>query len=382
MWGILKPLTLLIALLTALPCLPSRTAGHQAVNTQSVDYQLDPFLPAIANPSADLEANWLLSSVRDDGAIAMSPTQDRVVPYFSNLAAISLLNRDPAVVKKYIQWYVAHLGKHDPWGMKGTVTDYIYRGSQEISTRSYDSADAYAGTFLTLALEYHRATSDSDYLKQILPQLYAVADTIVALQSGDGLVRAKISDPSKYLMDNCEAYRGLIDFAHLLSMLGEQSNAVKYYRKAEAIREGIEHRLWDPTTNSYYWRIHWLGFRQRSDLRKWYPDAVSQLYPILTEVISPNSDQARSIWESFNRHFPGWPRLDHGQKFAWTQVAYVSFKMGDMQKSQSFVESVKRLFDISGKPGSWHVMESSMLIMVKDALWQDSDRLVGPSPHI
>ena len=380
---LLQPVALLAILLATLPQIAWRPNMQNRPNLlQNVDYRLDPLAPTMVNPSAALEEKWLLSSIREDGAIAMSPSKDRVVPYFSNLAALALLNRNPEAVKKYIQWYVAHLGKHDPWGMKGTITDYIYKGDEEISTLDYDSADAYAGTFLTLVLEYHNATGDSTFLETILPQLHEVANTILALQSKDGLVRAKISDPSKYLMDNCEAYRGLCDFSHLLSMLGDQTDAVKYYRKAQAIRQGIQQRLWDPKTNSYYWRVHWLGFRQRSNLAKWYPDAISQLYPILTQVIAPNSDEAKAIWDSFNRHFPGWPVLNRGQKFAWRKGASVSFKMGDMERSQTFVESLKRLFEVKGKPASWYATESSMLIMVKDILWQDSNRWVGPSPHI
>ncbi|MGB9866995.1 MAG: hypothetical protein ACPLPR_03665 [Bacillota bacterium] len=299
----------------------------------------------------------------------MSPAKDYVVPYFSNLAALSLLNRNPGVVRNYIQWYIDHVGKHDPWGLKGTITDYRYEGGTEISTGNYDSADAYAGTFLTLVAEYYRATGDSALIGANLEKLYQVADAIASLQAGDGLVVAKISDPSKYLMDNCEAYRGLIDFAHMLSVLGEGTSAVKYYTIGEAIRRGIETRLWDPTTGTYFWRVHWLGFRQRPNMGKWYPDAVSQLFPILTGIVSPNSEQAQSTWKLFNQYFPGWPFLDHGQKFAWTQVAYVCYRMGDPQTTRRFLDSLVRLFSVRGKPSTWHPLESSMLIMLNDALW-------------
>lgn len=335
-------------------------------------YNMQSFVPPYTNPHVAFEEEWLLSCVMPNGAIAMSPAKDTVIPYFSNLAALSLLNRNPEVVRKYIQWYLDHVGKDDPWRMKGTITDYQYEGNREISTRSYDSADAYAGTFLTLVAEYYKATGDSELVIENLQKLYDVADTILALQAKDGLVRAKISDPSKYLMDNCEAYRGLIDFAHMLSLIGDASSALKYYTRGEAIRRGIQNKLWDPTTNTYFWRVHWLGFRQRANMRKWYPDAVSQLFPILTEVISPNSEQAQAIWNLFNQHFPGWPSLNHGQKFAWTQVAYVCYKMGDIQTTQHFLNSLLRLFSVRGKPSTWYSLESSMLIMLNDALWKPS----------
>jgi hypothetical protein len=65
------------------------------------------------------------------------------------------------------------------------------------------------------------------------------------LMDWDGLTYALASHKVKYLMDNCEAYRGLEDFGKLLDSLGS-GEAPHYRARAKSIAAGIERMLWNP----------------------------------------------------------------------------------------------------------------------------------------
>src|ERR1051326_3282990 len=94
---------------------------------------------------------WLQNQIMPDGAIL--DASSHVTPYFANLAAIGMLKGDRAripQVEAWIAWYINHFNWPDSNGIYGTVYNYRLYGMAETATGEYDSADAYAATFLSL----------------------------------------------------------------------------------------------------------------------------------------------------------------------------------------------------------------------------------------
>jgi len=321
--------------------------------------------------STQSELSWLLSTQRDDGAIALDDTHQRVVPYFSNLAALALLDEHAPEVLRYLEWYLARLNRPDRFGLHGTVYDRYYVGGVEKSTYDYDSADSYAATFLSLVRQYQVRTADLEWVSHNLDELRIVAGVISSLQDADGLVWAKPNHKMKYLMDNCENYRGLMDWADLLDVLGETDEAAVWRGHADSIKQAIDRELWDSRRQKYLWGVGRVLKRvPRNGV--WYPDNVAQLYPVIFGVISAESERAVRLYSGFNEMFPTWPELIKKEPYPWAIVAYAARRMGDAPRAHAFIESSVRSLE-AGRSPVWHAMESAFLLMTmrecEDATW-------------
>ena len=121
-------------------------------------------------------------------------------------------------------------------GVHGTVYDHeVWYGVP--STQSYDSSDSYAATFLTLVRAYYDTTGDAAFLRGIEADLRLVAGAIYStMDPRDGLTYAKADYRIKYLMDNAEVYRGLLDWAYLLREVYGDAGEAGGRQDAQAVR--------------------------------------------------------------------------------------------------------------------------------------------------
>ena len=118
----------------------------------------------------------------------------------------------------------------------------------------------------------------------------------------DGLTYALASHKVKYLMDNCEAYRGLEDFGKLLDSLGS-GEAPHYRARAKSIAAGIERMLWNPRIQLYHAsKTGW--FRPGVNIKKFYPDASCQIFPVLCGLHKPESERGVRLYKIFNEYHP------------------------------------------------------------------------------
>jgi hypothetical protein len=161
----------------------------------------------------DAEREWLLQSQMANGAIAQNPLQNLVVPYFASIAAKTMVDIDASRAKNYISWYLANMNMPDRDGLSGTIYDFVMKDGELVPTYKYDSADSYAANFLSLVAYYYHRTGDIDFVTSNLTAIDLAAQVILALQDDDGLVRVMPGSRTKYLMDNSECYRGLLDWA-------------------------------------------------------------------------------------------------------------------------------------------------------------------------
>jgi hypothetical protein len=223
-----------------------------------------------------------------------------VQPYFANLYAVSLCRhgRHLDEVARYIDWYLDHLNEGGRDGPAGTIDDYVvHHGTRERSEGMYDSADGYAGTFLLLLDAYERASGDAGLIASRLDDIRTVAGLLLSLQDEDGLVRVSPDDGTHYLMDNCEAYGGLVAWAAVERRLGHPE-CRRYETAAERLRRAIMARLYDPVARRFLWAESDAALHA-SSWDTYYPDALAQLFPVLYGVVPSGEELAGSLWREF-----------------------------------------------------------------------------------
>ena len=312
---------------------------------------------------ADLTATaqWLKSnSVAPDGAILYGSSQ--INPYYSNLAAIGLTH-DPSsydTVQRWMQWYVNHLNWPDKWGLYGTTYDYDYNNGVETSRVSADSTDSYAATFLSLAWAYYQTgnAAAQSYVKSIASQLDSIGGVLIQTQQSDGLTWAKPDYKIKYLMDNCEAYRGLRDLALVFqNALGDSSKAGYYNAAADSMLQGIE-SMW--TNGAWAMYKDGIGNLIAPNMGKWYPDATSQVFPVLQGVIAATDSRSQQAYNNLNDAWPGWPSLSFNAQdpFPWVLVVDAAIIMGDSTRVSTYVQSIEAKYVNNGFPWTWYSAEA------------------------
>jgi len=315
-----------------------------------------------ANYQADLTATsqWVDSkSTLPDGAILYG---NEIMPYFSNIAATGW-TKDPtryAAVQDWMQWYTAHLNSPDKWGLYGTVYDYSVSGSVETPTDNADSTDSYAATFLTLAWTFYSTGNPGAqaYVKSIESQLDTIGGVIVATQQSDGLTWAKPDYQTKYLMDNCEVYRGLKDLALLYQYAFNNPAKQAYYTaQANLSYQGIQ-SLWLGGGFAVYKDAQ--GNRLAPVFSTWYPDATSQLFPVLMGVIAPSDSKSVQVYSDFNAAWPGWPNLSFysSDAFPWVLVADAAALMGDANRVNTYTGSIQAKYVDAGFAWPWSSAEA------------------------
>jgi hypothetical protein len=273
------------------------------------------------------------------------------------------LTHDPAsyaTVEAWMQWYINHLNWPDQWGLRGTIYDYSYNNGAETSLKDADSTDSYAATFLSLALAYYQ-TGDAGaqtYVKSISSQLDAIGGVLVQTQQSDGLTWSKPSYQIKYLMDNCEAYRGLRDLASLFqSALGDSAKAATYNAAADKMLQGI---------NSMWMSGSWAVYKDNAgkltgpNMGTWYPDATSQLFPVLEGVVPASDPRSVQAYNNLNAAWPGWPTLSYNAQdaFPWILVGDAAILMGDTTRVSTYIQSIETKYVNSGFPWPWYSAEA------------------------
>jgi hypothetical protein len=331
--------------------------------------------PALYDDILSQEANWISGLQFENGAIPtysdpISNYADKykVVPYFTHFGLLGLLEKpeNAPVVRHYMDWYFAHLNRlATSTTPAGSVYDYFIGTDKqtEASTGEFDSTDSYASTFLDVLRKYAEVTGDTTYLQQHKSDILLIADAMIATQQADGLTWAKPSYPVKYLMDNTEVYRGLGAIEWLCeTVFGDSTAAASYRKHKEDVYSAIQ-GLWSDTRQTYAYAKMNDDSLLYPDWNSFYADATSQLFPIWTGVIAPDSERALHLYNMFNEHHPGWPQLNKSDAFPWAIIAYTAALMGDKTRVDQFLESVKTTYIDRSHPWPWYVMESGVTML-------------------
>ncbi|MBR5438244.1 MAG: hypothetical protein IKV21_04925 [Clostridia bacterium] len=317
----------------------------------------------------ETETQWLASLQLENGALPMtySPNGElRMNPYFADFAALALLDNAEKYadnVVKYMDWHFAHLNtaKEDFNGLDGTIYDYVITmkdgriQSEAVATPdnadSYDTTDSYAATFLTVVYKYFLRTGDSDYLLSNAKDLKRITDVIFSnLQ--DGLTYAKPNHRVKYLMDNCEVYEGAIAAAGIFGQLvldgkDEYTDMRDDCRELiSTVKENINSKLWN-FVGGYYRPGITAYVSIPTKIFSWnayYPQATSQLFPIICGVIEPDTERAQSLYAKFCESFE-WERFNYPDDFYWGANVYAAAKMNDLDRVVTYMTEYSALME-------------------------------------
>ncbi len=322
----------------------------------------------------DMEAqiDWLKScqilcpGSAADGAITRYPNQGWVTPYFANFAAAALLEEPSSLplVERYLDWYLRNLEKN------GTILDYYYDELLQPETATPDSEDAYAGTYLSLAAQYHNKSGNTGWVKRNLPGLKKVARSIIPLMDRDGLTFALAGYRVKYLMDNCEVYRGLDDFTSLLTNLGD-GDTLYFRKKTRVMANGIERYLWNLRASCYYpSKTGWL--KPRVNLKNFYPDASCQIFPVLYGLIKPDSNRGARLYKSFNANQKDWVSIKPPD-YPWMILGYYACLHDDYKRAYDKVRYVREAY-ISRTSSNWFCAEAAFFVLTCSRLLQNREK--------
>ncbi|MGI5849882.1 MAG: hypothetical protein ACOX8Q_07440 [Christensenellales bacterium] len=309
------------------------------------------------------EQQWLANIQLSNGALPLRGKDDgiaRIVPYFSSITAIALL-QEPDIkhvnaVTEYFDWYYSHLNdvQSDINGIAGTIFDYSAEISDgavklEKTEKKYDSIDSYAAVFLMAQWEFYKQTDKGEYLIAHYPEILYIIEAMNATIDQDGLSYAKPDYKIKYLMDNTEVYQGLSCAINLFDQVflnqyqkgtNEYSEAEKMLKRLQQnkdqIERGIQTILWNEDLQRYEIGLDTFGTILKFDgWTEFYPDSVAQLFPILFRIIEPESKRARDLYQTFCQYY-NWADLEHyengEENFYWGLVAYCGALMGDEEK--------------------------------------------------
>ncbi|WP_409344724.1 hypothetical protein [Paenibacillus sp. MBLB4367] len=332
------------------------------------------------------EAGWIAGLQFESGAIPTygAPVDRyggkyRVVPYFTHLALLGLLERPEhaPVVRGYMDWYFAHLNRSSAeTAPDGSVYDYTVETDRltETATGDFDSTDSYASTFLNVLRKYAVTTGDIAYLQAHRDDIALIAGAMIATKQEDGLTWAKPDHRVKYLMDNAEVYEGLGDMEWISgAVYGDEEEAAVYRRHKEEVLAGIQGELWNESKQAYAYAKAEDGSLLQPDWDRFYPDATAQLFPVWTGVLAPDSGRARHLYDTFNSHHSGWPELRIRDSFPWALLAYTAAIMRDRDRSDLFLQSVKAAYADRGRPWPWYVMESGVTMLTAARLQSLTD---------
>jgi hypothetical protein len=321
---------------------------------------------------------WLNKIQLENGAIPMTAKSTdttgeiKIVPYFANIAARGMLEQkgNETSVRRYLDWYFNHLNHKDKDGLSGTVYDYRWNlvTKKEKATNDYDSVDSYGATFLTLLRAYYEKTGDKEYLLNHQKQILEITNSISAVTHQE-MTFAKASYKVKYLMDNCEVYAGWRDAAWLFEkVFADKKKATFYQHKADNLQKALESSLWDEKKQHYSPGMFETGKKLPFDWKNFYPDAASQLYPIWTGLISPDSPKAKYLYTTFCQHYPQWDSLLKPDPFPWAVIAYTATKMGDDKRINTFMQHIHRQYGLKHYPWPWYCMEAGMTALTAGEL--------------
>jgi hypothetical protein len=350
-------------------------------------------------------SSWLASTSNPrvtlaDGAIVDGANSARINPYFSNLGAVGFTKNSAYYphVKNWMEWYWSRVSWPDKFGIYGSINDFdISSTGAETAVpdpdaqgnHHPDSTDAYAGTFLSLAYAYYQTGDPAaqSYITSIQPpnsnRLDYVGEVIISTKqsSGNNLTWARPDYNIEYLMDNCQAYRGLRDLANLYTAYGLTSQASFYNTHADQMLNGIQTALWNSANGDYYWYTTDTGTSGTVNWNNFYPDAVSQVFPIALGVIKPTDQRAINIWNTFQSHWKNqWTTLSTGDQYPWVIIGYVAALMGDTTDANTFTNNLQTTFVNNNFAGDanhfWSTNEAGYFIRM-NALLQGSSGGTG-----
>lgn len=266
--------------------------------------------------------------------------------YFAQLGLLPIVQfLSPADLDTYIRVYLDLYLKN--LSTAATIDDINFpygRANTSVFTKVLsDSDDAYAATFLSLAVRYVRASGNWAWWEANKARIKTVAYRNLALPTKrNGLIsvfQAPRSETNSigYLMDNCENYRGLRDLAGLLRERSDISDANYYDLFATNTATAMGNVIYNTAGKAFT--------PSDADLvptKTFYPGTTCQVYAHAFGVneLSRFFDTA---WSYLNTQSPGWEdgRYD---PYPWAILGYVAAMRGQRTQAVAKQTAIEKLF--------------------------------------
>ena len=315
------------------------------------------------------EKNWILENQGTQGEIYMNGQEaGNVDPYFSCMAAIGLLSktRDIPVsqkeyiaVRRYLDWHTKELLKTE--GRMG-----IYQKTEKgiVRVGKADSEDGYLGVYLELLGRYLQETGYADQLEN-WEEGAALAVERIRFLMKDGTTQVSPENPTVYLMDNLDVWKGLYEF--------EKSGFaadLPVSRLRSCMEEKIQDVFWNEET--HMWRIN--KENNNYDNRQFYPDGVAQIYPLIRDF--PVTKEQKKSYGEFTEEFR-WQELNkYRDGFAWTMTGMAAAAAQDapnlekMLKNYESTYRYERDYPLYTGEAGWVCLECESLYQMVANRWK------------
>lgn len=264
------------------------------------------------------------------GAYTVAPA-GMVNWYFTNLGLMGITRHlSYSDLDLYVRQYLdTYLATSMP---DGVIFDYTSAGAVLA-----DSHDSYAATFLSLAAEYVLVSNDYGWQERNLSKLKTIAYNCLTTQVKPNSLTSvfRNGQPSSigYLMDNCEVYRGLRDFAHMLRYRADPD--ARYYDDfANTIATGIRGLF----TGSAYRPSD----AHTTPLANFYPGSTCQVFPQAFGVLE-NVDTFGAAYNYLNARAAGWETGAY-DPFPWAVLGYTAALRGDKLRARAQLATIESLF--------------------------------------
>lgn len=267
--------------------------------------------------------------------------------YFANLGLlplVPLLGADDlkTFILPYLNLYLANTDR-----ATSTIADidfpYGRANTSVVKKVLSDSDDSYAATFLSLASRYVVASGNWAWWEANKAALKNMAYRNLALTAKPSGLTSVFQSPrnqtnaSGYLMDNCEGYRGLRDFAALLRSRSELAEANYYDLLASNTAQGIARLLFKAPA-----QVFLSSDATSTPTTDFYPGTTCQIYPQAFGLVEL-AGQFTAGWNYLNTHSPGW-ETGSQDPFPWAILGYVAALRGQTRLAHAQLASIEKTF--------------------------------------
>lgn len=284
-----------------------------------------------------LEKNWIIKNQGLSGEIYVNSQTEGgakdVNPYFACQAALGLLTQpvmqqDLDAVMRYLQWHTRELIEN-----KGIVCNYRYSESKQclISTGEYDSVDSYLALYLEVLAKYAKVTGDLSSVGDWKTAIDISLDCLEELMA-DGLCRIKPDSERIYLMDNLEVLNSLRELQQLLPKDERISKMI------ELLQQSIVLKLWNDDERHFEIGISNAEGKlfKYDGIRKFYPDALVQLYPIYYSLSGVDDKCLKALYNEFCDAYSWEEEHIPDSSFEWPILASIALIMDDIERAESY----------------------------------------------
>jgi hypothetical protein len=266
--------------------------------------------------------------------------------YFANLGLLPLVRVLSAAdldthVRTYLDLYLANL---EPNGSIQDIDLPFGRANPSVFKKVLaDSDDAYAATLLSLASRYVVASGNWTWWEANKTKLKNMAYRNLALTAKPSGLTSVFQAPRSqtnsigYLMDNCEGYRGLRDFAAVLRSRSELLDANYYDLLATNAAQGIKNLLYHLNTKSFL-----ASDASAVPGKVFYPDTSCQVYPQVFGVTELEPLFVNG-WTYLNSNSPGWETGKY-DPFPWAVLGYTAALRGQTVQARSQLVAIEKTF--------------------------------------